>query len=75
MARCNAQSWKKYTTALPGIAQIPRLGEGAPRTLNAEAIMPLKPDLAILPRLAKTSAEDDVLRWWLLSSRTCHYRS
>ncbi len=35
---------------------------GGPHTLNAEAILPLKPDLVILPRLAKTSAKDDALQ-------------
>lgn len=62
MVRYDAQSWEKYIAAFPAIAQIPRLGDGGPRTLNAEAILPLKPDLVILPRLAKTSAEDDALQ-------------
>ncbi len=62
LARYDAQSWEKYTAAFPAIAQIPRLGDGGPRTLNAEAILPLKPDLVILPRLAKTSTEDEALQ-------------
>ncbi|MGL9734875.1 MAG: ABC transporter substrate-binding protein [Symbiopectobacterium sp.] len=52
----------KIHHGVPAIAQIPRLGDGGPRTLNAEAIRPLRPDLVILPRLAKISAENDALQ-------------
>lgn len=62
MARYDAQSWQSYIQAFPAIAQIPQLGNGNTRTLNAEAILPLKPDLVILSRLAKQSPDDDVLQ-------------
>lgn len=62
MARYDAQSWQAYTQAFPAIARIPQVGNGNTRTLNAEAILPLHPDLVILPRLAKRSPDDDALQ-------------
>ncbi|MBJ7221736.1 MULTISPECIES: ABC transporter substrate-binding protein [unclassified Brenneria] len=61
MPRYDAQSWQRYTQKFPQIAQIPQLGNGSLQTMNAESLLPLKPDLVILPRLAKTAANEDRL--------------
>ncbi|MBP2844900.1 ABC transporter substrate-binding protein [Dickeya oryzae] len=53
LARYDAQSWRSYITAFPDIARIPQLGNGNLNSVNAEMLLPLKPDLVILPRLAK----------------------
>lgn len=54
MARYDAQSWSRYTEKFPQLNQIPQLGNGSLQAMNAEMLLPLKPDLVILPRLAKT---------------------
>ncbi|PWC21365.1 hypothetical protein DDT52_07510 [Brenneria roseae subsp. roseae] len=61
MSRYDAQSWQRYTEKFPSIGQIPQLGNGSLQTMNAEALLPLKPDLVILPRLAKTPSNEDQL--------------
>ncbi|MGM3183843.1 ABC transporter substrate-binding protein [Dickeya oryzae] len=53
LARYDSQSWGRYITAFPDIARIPQLGNGNLNSVNAEMLLPLKPDLVILPRLAK----------------------
>ncbi|MCL2893286.1 ABC transporter substrate-binding protein [Brenneria tiliae] len=68
MARYDAQSWQRYTEKFPAIKQIPQLGSGGLATLNAETLLPLKPDLVILPRLAKQRASDDQLQQTLTSA-------
>ncbi|ACS84863.1 ABC transporter substrate-binding protein [Musicola paradisiaca] len=55
LARYDAQSWGRYVAKYPDIAHIPQLGNGNLNTVNAETLLPLKPDLVILPRLAKGS--------------------
>ncbi|MDX5628181.1 MULTISPECIES: ABC transporter substrate-binding protein [unclassified Brenneria] len=61
MARYDAQSWRRYTEKFPSISRIPQLGNGNLHSMNAEILLPLKPDLVILPRLAKTTADDEQL--------------
>lgn len=58
MAKYDAQSWRQFTTAFPTIKAVPQLGSGALRDLNPEQVLRLKPDLIILPRLAKSGAEE-----------------
>nr|WP_113864701.1 ABC transporter substrate-binding protein [Brenneria salicis]NMN92276.1 iron complex transport system substrate-binding protein [Brenneria salicis ATCC 15712 = DSM 30166]RBP67613.1 iron complex transport system substrate-binding protein [Brenneria salicis ATCC 15712 = DSM 30166]RLM32405.1 hypothetical protein BHG07_00840 [Brenneria salicis ATCC 15712 = DSM 30166] len=58
MPRYDAQSWTRYTEKFSRIARIPQLGNGSLQTVNAESLLPLKPDLVILPRLAKHSANE-----------------
>lgn len=68
MARYDAQSWRRYTEKFPSISQIPRLGNGNLHSINAEMLLPLKPDLVILPRLAKTTADDEQLQQTLTNA-------
>jgi len=58
MAKYDPQSWRQFTTAFPAIKAVPQLGTGALRDLNPEQVIRLKPDLIILPRLAKSGAEE-----------------
>lgn len=58
MAKYDPQSWRQFTTAFPAIEAVPQLGTGALRDLNPEQVIRLKPDLIILPRLAKSGAEE-----------------
>lgn len=58
MAKYDAQSWQQYLQRFPQMAQIPQLGSGSLRELNAERVLQLHPDLVILPRLAKTGGEE-----------------
>ncbi|MBP2834977.1 ABC transporter substrate-binding protein [Dickeya parazeae] len=53
LARYDAQSWGRYLAKFPDIGRIPQLGNGNLNSVNAEMLLPLKPDLVILPRLAK----------------------
>jgi len=62
LARYDAQSWHQYTQKFPAIRQIPILGNGNLNTINAEMLLPLKPDLVILPRLAKGSDNEQRLQ-------------
>ncbi|MFP1722095.1 ABC transporter substrate-binding protein [Lonsdalea quercina] len=62
LARYDAQSWHQYTQKFPAIAHIPILGNGNLNTINAEMLLPLKPDLVILPRLAKGSDNEQRLQ-------------
>ncbi|MEC5342240.1 ABC transporter substrate-binding protein [Brenneria populi] len=62
MARYDAQSWRRYTEKFPSIAQIPQLGNGNLHSVNAEMLLPLKPDLVILPRLAKGADDSERLQ-------------
>ncbi|QTF09410.1 ABC transporter substrate-binding protein [Brenneria izadpanahii] len=68
MARYDAQSWQRYTEKFPAISQIPQLGNGNLHSVNAEMLLPLKPDLVILPRLAKSSADDAQLQQTLANA-------
>lgn len=58
LAKYDAQSWQQYLQRFPQLAQIPLLGSGSIRELNAERVLQLHPDLVILPRLAKTGGEE-----------------
>ncbi|MEZ3500832.1 ABC transporter substrate-binding protein [Pantoea sp. KPR_PJ] len=58
MAKYDPQSWQQFTTLFPAIKAVPQLGAGALRDLNPERVLQLKPDLIILPRLAKRGAEE-----------------
>lgn len=58
MAKYDPQSWRQFTTAFPAIKAMPQLGAGALRDLNPEQVIRLKPDLIILPRLAKSGAPE-----------------
>lgn len=58
LAKYDAQSWQQYLQRFPQMAQIPQLGSGSIRELNAERVLQLQPDLVILPRLAKTGGEE-----------------
>ncbi|SLM63919.1 MULTISPECIES: ABC transporter substrate-binding protein [Dickeya] len=63
LARYDAQSWARYTAKFPDIARITQLGNGNINSVNAETLLPLKPDLVILPRLAKgTDSEQHIER-------------
>ncbi|RLM27834.1 hypothetical protein BIY29_01785 [Brenneria alni] len=68
MARYDAQSWQRYTEKFPSIGQIPQLGNGNLHSLNAEIVLPLKPDLVILPRLAKGADNENQLQQTLASA-------
>lgn len=57
IARYDAQTWAQYQQKFPQISNIPQLGSGSVREINAESVLKLAPDLVILPRLAKTSNE------------------
>lgn len=61
LMRYDAQSWQLYQQKFPDIARIPQLGAASLSTINAEMLLPLKPDLVILPRLAKGSENEDRL--------------
>jgi iron complex transport system substrate-binding protein len=58
MAKYDAQSWRQFSAAFPAINAVPQLGAGALRDLNPEQLLTLKPDLIILPRLAKSGAQE-----------------
>ncbi|MBN3173653.1 ABC transporter substrate-binding protein [Pectobacterium brasiliense] len=62
MARYDAQSWSRYIEKFPQLSQIPQLGNGSLQAMNAEMLLPLKPDLVIFPRLAKNAANEDLLQ-------------
>lgn len=58
LAKYDPQSWRQCLARFPQLADIPQLGSGSIRELNAERVLQLKPDLVILPRLAKTGGEE-----------------
>ncbi|PLR37465.1 hypothetical protein CYR32_06545 [Chimaeribacter coloradensis] len=56
LAKYDPQTWAQYLHAFPQLAAIPQFGNGSINDINAEKVLALRPDLVILPRLAKTTA-------------------
>ncbi|EFE98218.1 periplasmic binding protein [Serratia odorifera DSM 4582] len=57
LARYDAQSWQIYSQAFPQIKTIPVIGAGNFRQINAENLIPLRPDLVILARYAREDGD------------------
>ncbi len=58
LKKYDPQSWAQYAARFPALARIPQLGSGSVRDMNPEAVLQLRPDLVILPQLAKSGEQE-----------------
>ncbi len=59
MAKYDPQTWSVWLKTFPQLASITQLGDGFLSQSNIEQVISLKPDLVILPQLAKNSHSEN----------------
>lgn len=58
LKRYDSQTWTIFTQKFPQMLKIPVLGGGGPDEMNPEKVLALKPDVVILPSLARYDDAD-----------------
>ena len=58
LKKYDSQTWNRFAHQFPQMLKIPSLGSGGPNAINPEQILALKPDVVILPSLARYDDAD-----------------
>lgn len=58
LKKYDSQTWNSFARQFPQMLKIPSLGSGGPNAINPEQILALKPDVVILPSLARYDDAD-----------------
>lgn len=58
LKKYDSQTWNMFARQFPQMLNIPALGSGGPNAINPEQILALKPDVVILPSLARYDDAD-----------------
>ncbi|WP_455853520.1 ABC transporter substrate-binding protein [Pantoea endophytica] len=58
LKKYDSQTWNSFARQFPQMLKIPSLGAGGPNAINPEQILALKPDVVILPSLARYDDAD-----------------
>ncbi|ORM62846.1 hypothetical protein HA45_16320 [Pantoea rodasii] len=58
LKKYDSQTWNSFARQFPQMLKIPSLGSGGPNAINPEQILSLKPDVVILPSLARYDDAD-----------------
>lgn len=58
LKKYDSQTWNIFARQFPQMLKIPSLGSGGPNAINPEQILALKPDVVILPSLARYDDAD-----------------
>lgn len=58
LKKYDSQTWNSFARHFPQMLKIPSLGAGGPNAINPEQILALKPDVVILPSLARYDDAD-----------------
>ncbi|MBY4952369.1 ABC transporter substrate-binding protein [Pantoea sp. DY-17] len=58
LKKYDSQTWNSFARHFPKMLKIPSLGAGGPNAINPEQILALKPDVVILPSLARYDDAD-----------------
>lgn len=58
LKKYDSQTWNSFARRFPQMLKIPSLGSGGPNAINPEQILALKPDVVILPSLARYDDAD-----------------
>lgn len=58
LQKYDAQMWRSFARRFPQIEAVPSLGSGGPAAINPEQVIALRPDVVILPSLARYDDAD-----------------
>ena len=58
LKKYDRQTWNSFARQFPQMLKIPSLGPGGPTAINPEQVLALKPDVVILPSLARYDDAD-----------------
>lgn len=58
LQKYDSQTWNSFAQRFPQMLNIPTLGSGGPQAINPEQILALRPDVVILPSLARYDDAD-----------------
>lgn len=58
LKKYDSQTWNSFARQFPQMLKIPSLGSGGPNAINPEQILAMKPDVVILPSLARYDDAD-----------------
>ena len=58
LKKYDSQTWNRFARQFPQMEKIPSLGSGGPNAINPEQILALRPDVVILPSLARYDDAD-----------------
>jgi len=58
LKKYDSQTWNSFARQFPQMLKIPSLGPGGPNAINPEQVLALKPDVVILPSLARYDDAD-----------------
>ncbi len=58
LKKYDSQTWDRFARRFPHMLRIPSLGSGGPNAINPEQILALRPDVVILPSLARYDDAD-----------------
>lgn len=58
LLKYDSQTWNSFARHFPQMLKIPSLGNGGPNAINPEQILALRPDVVILPSLARYDDAD-----------------
>lgn len=58
LQKYDSQTWNSFARRFPQMLKIPSLGPGGPNAINPEQVLALRPDVVILPSLARYDDAD-----------------